>query len=303
MLKVSHTANQNKRGDDRNSNEQEHRIGERSLASPDGVFNNGLSFQTFRPGVSTYLYLLRYFGNFRTYQYAHMHTILLVEDDQDLAATVTDHLVSERYTVEHAADGLIAEEMLTITSFDLLILDWSLPGKTGIEICREFRARGGRAPIIMLTGRRQIEEKEEGLDTGADDYLTKPFSLRELSARVRALLRRPEQVISSVLTVGDLTLDLIEHSLSKNGEHIHLQKQDFALLEFLMRHPNQVFTPEALINRVWSVESEATAESVRSAIKRLRQKLDNSKDENSLIENIPRVGYRLNNKPSGDQQT
>ncbi|MBA3993037.1 MAG: DNA-binding response regulator [Cyanobacteria bacterium DS2.3.42] len=225
-----------------------------------------------------------------------MPTILLVEDDQDLATTVTDHLVSERYTVEHAADGLIAQEMLTITSFDLIILDWSLPGKTGIEICSEFRARGGMTPIIMLTGKRQIEEKEEGLDTGADDYLTKPFSLRELSARVRALMRRPEQVASTVIAVGDLTLDVTEHSLCRKGERIHLQKQDFALLEFLMRHPNQVFTSEALINRVWGVESEATAESVRSAIKRLRQKLDTPNDEISVIENISRVGYRLNNK-------
>jgi DNA-binding response OmpR family regulator len=209
---------------------------------------------------------------------------------------VVDHLASERYTVEHAPDGLTAQEMLTITSFDLIILDWSLPGKTGIEICGEFRAKGGKTPIIMLTGKRQIEEKEEGLDTGADDYLTKPFSLRELSARVRALMRRPEQVVSSVITVGDLSMDMTEHSLLKDGEHIHLQKQDFALLEFLMRHPNQVFTSEALINRVWGVESEATAESVRSAIKRLRQKLDNAEDGNSIIENIPRVGYRLNSK-------
>lgn len=225
-----------------------------------------------------------------------MPTILLVEDDQDLAITVTDHLASERYAVEHAPDGLTAQEMLAITSFDLIILDWSLPGKTGIEICSEFRAKGGKTPIIMLTGKRQIEEKEEGLDTGADDYLTKPFSLRELSARVRALMRRPEQVVGTVIKVKDLCMDVTEHSLSRNGEHIHLQKQDFALLEFLMRHPNQVFTSEALINRVWGVESEATAESVRSAIKRLRQKLDNENEGTSIIENIPRVGYRLNGK-------
>ena len=225
-----------------------------------------------------------------------MPTILLVEDDPDLATTVMDHLESERYAVEHAADGLTADEMLKITNFDLIILDWSLPGKSGIEICAEFRARGGSTPIIMLTGKRQIEEKEEGLDTGADDYLTKPFSLRELSARVRALMRRPEQVVNTTIRVGNLTLDITEHSLSRDGEHIHLQKQDFALLEFLMRHPNQVFTSEALINRVWGVESEATPESVRSAIKRVRQKLDTQGDENSIIENIPRVGYRLNSK-------
>lgn len=225
-----------------------------------------------------------------------MPTILLVEDDPDLATTVTDHLESERYSVEHAPDGLTADEMLKITAFDLIILDWSLPGKSGIEICGEFRARGGSTPIIMLTGKRQIEEKEEGLDTGADDYLTKPFSLRELAARVRALMRRPEQVVNSTIRVGNLILDMTEHSLSRNGEHIHLQKQDFALLEFLMRHPNQVFTSEALINRVWGVESEATAESVRSAIKRVRQKLDTPGEANSIIENIPRVGYRLNSK-------
>jgi DNA-binding response OmpR family regulator len=109
-------------------------------------------------------------------------------------------------------------------------------------------------------------------------------------------MRRPEQVVNSTIRVGNLILDMTEHSLSRNGEHIHLQKQDFALLEFLMRHPNQVFTSEALINRVWGVESEATAESVRSAIKRVRQKLDTPGEANSIIENIPRVGYRLNSK-------
>ena len=221
-----------------------------------------------------------------------MPTILLVEDDQDLAITVTDHLASERYAVEHAPDGLTAQEMLAITSFDLIILDWSLPGKTGIEICSEFRAKGGKTPIIMLTGKRQIEEKEEGLDTGADDYLTKPFSLRELSARVRALMRRPEQVVGTVIKVKDLCMDVTEHSLSRNGEHIHLQKQDFALLEFLMRHPNQVFTGQALLNHVWAAESDASVDAVRTCVMRLRKKLEQD-DEAPLIHTVYGVGYKI----------
>jgi len=222
-----------------------------------------------------------------------MSRILLVEDDKDLSTIIADHLRAERYAVEHAPDGLSAWEHLSLTTYDLIILDWDVPGKSGIDICVGFRSQGGNTPIIMLTGKRKIEDKETGLDSGADDYLTKPFSLRELSARVRALLRRPEEVASSNLRVRDIEMDLVKHSVTRAGTAIHLQPQDFALLEFLMKHQNQVFSPEALLARVWGSDTECTAESLRSAIKRLRQKLDPPEASNSIIENVPRVGYRI----------
>jgi two-component system OmpR family response regulator len=144
----------------------------------------------------------------------------------------------------------------------------------------------------MLTGRSSIQEKEEGLDCGADDYLTKPFNMKELSARIRALLRRPAPVSSNVLKVGGLTCDPGKYRVTRDGAEITLLPREFALLEFLMRHPDEVFSGEALLSRVWSTDSEATADTVRTNIMRLRQKID-KKGNDSIIETIPRVGYRM----------
>jgi DNA-binding response OmpR family regulator len=223
-----------------------------------------------------------------------MPRILIIEDDKDVAGLVVDWLKTENYSVEIAHDGEEGTEYLKQKDYDLLILDWSLPGKSGMEICQEYRQRQGKAPILMLTGRGSIADKESGLDSGADDYLTKPFSMRELSARVRALLRRPPVVVSHLLEVGALKMDPIKHTLTKNERPITLLKRDFELLEFLMRHPGEVFSTDALLSRVWSYDQEASADAVRTAVKRLRKKLDESEDEtDSAIENVRRVGYRL----------
>jgi two-component system OmpR family response regulator len=176
----------------------------------------------------------------------------------------------------------------------VVILDWDLPRMTGVEICSKYRANKGVTPILMLTGKSQIADKEQGLDAGADDYLPKPFHMRELSARIRALGRRPTTVASNVLTVGSLELDPTKHRLCKNGQDIHLLPKDFALLEFLMRHPDEIFSSEAILQRVWNLDTEATSDAVRTSVKRLRKKLDDSDDEdNSIIENVRRIGYRL----------
>jgi DNA-binding response OmpR family regulator len=222
-----------------------------------------------------------------------MSKILIVEDDEDLVKILTEFFSAERYSPEVVRNGQEAAEMLRVASFDLIVLDWNLPMRSGPDVCKEFRANGGSTPIIMLTGKGQVADKEQGLDSGADDYLTKPFSLRELAARVRALLRRPGAVVSVKLKAREIELDPIKYSVTKAGQSVHLQPQDFSLLEFLMKHPDQVFTPDALLARVWGSNSEATAESVRSAVKRLRQKLDDEGEERSIIENVPRVGYRL----------
>jgi two-component system OmpR family response regulator len=225
-----------------------------------------------------------------------MPKILIVEDDEDLALVVREHLAAENYSADVVNNGRDAISLLQVAVFDLIILDWNLPHHSGLEVLSEFRASGGKTPIIMLTGKKEIVEKEQGLDTGADDYLTKPFSLVELSARVRALLRRPDTLVSKVLSVNGIQLDPIKYSVEKDGSAVHLQPQDFSLLEFLMRHPDQPFTPAALLIRVWGTNSEATVESVRSAVKRLRQKLDDADSDQSFIENIPRIGYRLNSR-------
>jgi DNA-binding response OmpR family regulator len=223
-----------------------------------------------------------------------MPKILLVEDDKDLALVVHDWLKSEFYTLDHAVEGLTGYEYLRQSSYDLIILDWDLPGMPGVEICKKFRSSGGKSPILMLTGKGKIEEKEEGLDAGADDYLTKPFSMRELSARLRALLRRPVTSTDNILKVGHLEMDPAKHTILKNGEAVRLARKDFELLEYFMRHPGSFFSTEHLIERVWSFESEATSDAVRTSVKRLRKILDVSdNEEESIIESARRVGYRL----------
>lgn len=220
-----------------------------------------------------------------------MAKILLVEDDLDLANTVRTFLMFEHHTVEHLKNGQEAHEHLRTFQYELIVLDWTLPGMSGVDILRRFRELGGTTPVIMLTGHDTVEEKERGLDSGADDYLTKPFQLKELGARVRALLRRSPQVSNSnILAAGNLTIDTQKYRVTVNGEPITLVPREFQLLEFFMRHPNQVLSPEALLNRVWPSDSDATTEALRTALKRLRKKVD---PEGNLLRTVHGVGYIL----------
>lgn len=223
-----------------------------------------------------------------------MAKILFVEDDAQMAETVSNWLRSEHYEVIHCENGNDALARLKAQVFDLGILDWELPGISGIEICRTYRGSRGEMPILMLTGKDTTADKIAGLDVGADDYLTKPFSLKELSARVRALLRRPAPMLSNILELGKLRLDTQKHRLTKDSTEVQLMPRDFALLEFFMRNPDIVFSSEALLSRVWSDDSDAGSDALRTSIKRLRKKLDDADNEDeSIIENIPRVGYRF----------
>lgn len=224
-----------------------------------------------------------------------MTKILIIEDDEVLNKLVGDWLLGAGYDVESAFDGTTGMDILRAGSFDIILLDWDLPEKSGLDILREFRSRGGKSRVIMLTAKNHLSDKELGLDLGADDYLTKPFALKELAARIRAILRRPAEVINDVLVAGDIQIDLGKHRLTKNGVDIHLQPRDFSLLEFLMRYPNQIFSADVLLSRVWSSDSEASPDALRTSIKRIRKALDEqSNDESkSIIKNIPRVGYTL----------
>lgn len=223
-----------------------------------------------------------------------MAKILLVEDDEDLAITVSDMLKGERHTVDTMHNGLDASEALKNQAYEVIVLDWDLPGLSGLELLKRFRAGGGGTPVIMLTGKGEIAEKEQGFDSGADDYLTKPFHMKELAARVRSLLRRPSLNNSNILIWGDLTLDPSNFEVSRGGQPLRLLPRDFALLEFLMRHPTQIFSAQALLDGVWNYDSDATPEGLRVAIRRIRKVIDEVDDlDSSLIENISRVGYRM----------
>ena len=223
---------------------------------------------------------------------AEMAKILLVEDDQDLVLRITKWLALERYSVEAVLNGRDALELLRNNRYDFIILDWQMPELSGIEVCRYFRANGGITPVLMLTGKSDIADKEAGLDAGADDYLTKPFHPRELCARLRALARRPAQCLDDELKVGDLILDLYKFQLRRNGVEIDLLPLEFALLEFLMRNPGRVFDSNVLLERVWPVNSEASPEAVRTCIKTLRKKIDPD-GKSSIIKTVHGVGYKL----------
>jgi two-component system, OmpR family, response regulator TrcR len=220
-----------------------------------------------------------------------MANILLVEDDVDLANTVFDYLTYENHTVQIIHDGQKAREQLQSFHYDLIVLDWMLPGANGLEICREYRNAGGSSPILMLTGRVSVIEKETGLDSGADDYLTKPFNLRELGARVKGLLRRPAEVHpSETLTVGGLSLDTATYRVSRNGQSNDLSPDEFQLLACFMRRPHEVFTCESLLKRVWSHDAAATDEIVKSTMHALKKKID---PDEQFLRHVQGTGYRL----------
>ncbi len=226
-----------------------------------------------------------------------MAKILLVEDDQDLSMMVKAGLEGERHIVECAFDGEEAIHLLKSEEYDVVVLDWQLPKLSGIEVLKKLRLMSKQVSVIMLTGKSGIDHKEEGMDTGADDYLTKPFDMRELHARLRALLRRPggsAVAVGNTLIAGDLELDPVKYRLTRDGKDIHLTPKDFALLEFFLRNPDHVFSVQTILSRVWSYESEASPEGLRAAIRRIRKAVDISDDPNeSIIENVARVGYRL----------
>jgi two-component system OmpR family response regulator len=222
-----------------------------------------------------------------------MAKILVVEDDKELSGLIVDWLAGEKHVPEPVYEGSEGLERLKFYKYDVVVLDWELPGLTGPQICQHFRDSGGHTPIIMLTGKKELDDKTTGLDAGADDYLTKPFEMKELSARIRALLRRAGHEINrTVLTAGHIALDPASRRVTSNGSEISLQPKEYSLLEFLLRHPNQPFSAEAILDRVWSSESDASPDTVRLQIMRVRQKIDlNGKD--SMIRTIHRVGYIL----------
>lgn len=221
-----------------------------------------------------------------------MPKVLLADDDAQLRNLVTDWLEHHHFNVDCVMDGAEAKDFLTRMTYDVVVLDWEMPSASGIELVKWYRARGGTTPILILTGKDEIDDKEAGLNSGADDYLTKPFELRELTARLNALLRRGAVTASRVVKVGPLSVDPIAHTVLVDNEEIKVTATEFAVIEFMVRHPDQVFSADALIDRVWKSSSEISPDTVRVYIKRLREKLQ-AKGYPDLIKNVHGVGYKL----------
>lgn len=221
-----------------------------------------------------------------------MAKILLVEDDQDLVSRLKDWFTAEKHMLETAANGEDGLQLLTNFEYDIVLLDWTLPGVSGLDVCKRYRSNGGTTFVIFLTGKGDIASKEQALDCGADDYLVKPFDTRELSARIRSVMRRPASLLPSELRIGDVLLDPEKRVLSANGKTCQLMPKEAALLEFFMRHPNRVYGSKNLLDAVWSSEAEASTETVRSWLRNLRGKLASVGVED-LIKTIPGSGYLI----------
>jgi DNA-binding response OmpR family regulator len=221
-----------------------------------------------------------------------MARVLVVEDDPQIANVVKDWLVAENHSVDLAMDGEEASYHLRVAKYDVVVLDWELPKLSGVEVCKKFRAGGGKTPVIMLTGKRDVTDRITGLDAGCDDYLAKPFDVGELSARIRALLRRPAEVVDNNLRVGKLLMETDKKRVFLDGKEVFLLPKELQVLEFFMRHPGQVFSAESIVTRVWPSDTEATTDVVKVHISRLRKRLD-TPGSDSLFRTVHGLGYRL----------
>jgi len=230
--------------------------------------------------------------------------ILLIEDEAGISMAVKDELEFEGYQVKLVEDGVTGLESILHDKPDLVVLDLMLPGKNGFEICREVRRKGVATPIIMLTARTQEADKVKGLDLGADDYVIKPFSLAELTARIRAVLRRTEKADlaeeqSSVwFQLGQLRVDLKKHEVLKGKERVELIHKEFQLLELLFKHPGEVISRDQILNSVWGEEIYVTHRTVDSHVATLRKKIETEPDRPQYILTVRGVGYKLNENPT-----
>jgi len=226
--------------------------------------------------------------------------LLLVEDEPDVGAAIKQVLSREAYVVDWFLDGAQAWDYLQqdATQYSVAVFDWMLPGLSGVELCKRLRSQQSSLPVLMLTAKDRMEEKIIGLDSGADDYLVKPFGMAELLARLRALRRRPPQLQPRQLQVGRLTLNYGTHTVIyelDTGEHrsIALTLKEFQLLEYLMQHPNQIVTRDQIFNQLWELGEEPASNVVAAQIRLLRRKLG-EENNHSVIETVYGIGYRLN---------
>ena len=220
--------------------------------------------------------------------------ILVIEDEHRIANTIKKGLEQEHFTVDVAYDGASGYDLATTEEYDALVLDLMLPEKDGLTICKELRENNVHTPIIMLTAKGQLDDKVTGLDSGADDYLTKPFSFEELLARLRAITRRPRKSTTNTLRVGSLQLDRKTFDVERDGKKITLSNKEFSLLEYLLRHPNRILSKNQIITHVWDYDADILPNTVEVYIRNLRKKIDFPFPKSSpLIHTIRGFGYKV----------
>ena len=218
--------------------------------------------------------------------------VLVVEDEGRIARFIERGLEEERHAVDVAPDGDDAVLLATTNEYDVILLDLLLPRKNGVAVCRELRERNVHTPILMLTAKDSVEDKVTGLNSGADDYLTKPFAFDELLARVNALVRRQALARTPLLRAGDLTLDPLTHAVQRGGRPIELTNKEYALLALLMRRPGQVWTRTQIAEHIWDLDFDNESNVIDVYIRYLRRKIDDGA-ERPLIHTVRGVGYTL----------
>lgn len=220
--------------------------------------------------------------------------ILLIEDEEKLALSIKKALETESYAVDLALEGQSGFEQAQGEEYDLIILDLGLPNMDGVSIAQNLRKERIATPILILTARDSLKDKTAGLDSGADDYLVKPFEFAELLARIRALLRRSPNPLEPVYQVNSLSLDPSTHLVKRKGQEIHLSGKEYALLEFLMRHPQQIMTKQQIIDHVWDIDTDPFSNIVDVYIGYLRNKIDKVfPRQKPLIQTVKGIGYRV----------
>lgn len=218
--------------------------------------------------------------------------ILLIEDNHRLSDSLRATLLEDGYAVDAAYDGVEGEDMALLTPYDVIILDVMLPKRDGIEVCRSLRDQKVSTPILMLTARDALDDRVLGLDSGADDYLVKPFEIRELRARLRALMRRESGDKGGNLVIEDLCLDPATHYVWRGETPLDLTAKEYALLEYMMRNPNRLITRDMVVSHIWDYDQTLASNVVDVYIRRLRRKVDDPYPV-KLIETVRGAGYRL----------
>ena len=218
--------------------------------------------------------------------------VLVVEDEKQIADFVKKGLTEQGFLVEHCANGDDAMALMYAQAYDAVVLDIMLPGRDGLSILKQFRKKGHTTPVILLTARSELDERIEGLNTGADDYLTKPFYVEELVARLHAVIRRSSEDQMSLLQAGGVTVNVITREVTVDSAPVKLTSREFSLLEYLMRNPGRVYTRTQMLEHVWGYDFDPNTNLVDVHIQRLRKKVSPDK-ENPLIETIRGVGYRV----------
>ncbi|KKQ85173.1 MAG: Two component transcriptional regulator, winged helix family [Candidatus Woesebacteria bacterium GW2011_GWB1_38_8] len=220
--------------------------------------------------------------------------ILIVEDEHRIANTIKEGLEQERYVVDVSYDGEEGYDLAATEEYDAIILDLLLPKKDGIEVCKELRKEGVHTPILMLTAKSMTKDKIIGLDSGADDYLTKPFSFGELVARLRALSRRPNKTVNEKLKVDELTLDPRTCKVERGGQEIELTSKEYSLLEYMMHNPGTVLSKDQIINSIWNYDADILPNTIEVYVKILRSKIDKPfPKKNPLINTVRGFGYKI----------